>query len=261
MIKKHIITCTVVLTLLVMAKVFAYKMPNAKKCDIKEENITTNTLTKTASKTAEIDGPKLGEAPLSFAKEGLPVGDAKVNHKMKAILAAHTYGNLQTHRLHRKAAEWFPIIEPILAVYGIPNDFKYIPLVEAGLQSGTSSKGARGIWQFMPSTARGYGLKVNGNVDERLNVRKSTIAACKYIKEMYGSLKNWTLVAAAYNVGDGHLRRQMIKQGKHSYYSMKLNRETGGYVYKLISMKQIVENPVRYGYNRSEGLLAYKEVE
>lgn len=258
MIKKHIITCTIVLALLVMAKVFAYQRSNKKVSDIRKENITTNTLTETTSKTKEIEEPKLGEAPLNFAKEALPTGNTKVNNKMKVILAAHTYGNLQTHRLHRKAAEWFPIIEPILAIYGIPNDFKYIPLVESGLQAGTSSKGARGIWQFMPATARGYGLKVNGDVDERLNVRKSTIAACKYIKEMYGSLKNWTLVAAAYNVGDGRLKRQMIKQGKHSYYSMKLNRETGGYVYKLISMKQIVENPARYGYKKKEGLLAYK---
>ena len=108
----------------------------------------------------------------------------------------------------------------------------------------------------MPGTARSYGLKVNGNVDERYNLRKSTIAACKYIKEMYKGLESWTLVAAAYNVGDGRLRKQIDNQNQDNYYKMRLNRETGGYVYKLISMKEIVEDPVRYGYTAPRALLA-----
>jgi membrane-bound lytic murein transglycosylase D len=248
MIKKHIIPCTVILTLLVMAKVFAYTLP------IEKTNLKNNTLPTIVKKAEE---PEFTLAQLEFADETLPLGDARVNGKMRKILSSYAYRNLQTNRLHRKAAEWFPIIEPILAAYGIPNDFKYMPLVESGLQAGTSPKGASGYWQFMPGTARTYGLKVNGKVDERKNLRKSTIAACKYIKELYGIFDSWTLVAAAYNVGDVHMKRQINKQNQDNYFKMKLNRETGGYVYKLISMKEIMENPARNGYASQKALIAY----
>lgn len=253
MIKKHIVPFLVVATLFIMAKVFAYQMPLAQKSLLKEEKLNT-TIPPTVKPVKE---KKSLMAQLNFAKETLPLGDKKVERKMKKILAAHTYGNTQTHRLQRKAAEWFPIIEPILAAYGIPDDFKYLALVESGMQAGVSPKGAAGVWQFMPGTARSYGLKVNGNTDDRYNLRKSTVAACKYIKEMYKGLESWTLVAAAYNVGDGRLRKQINNQNQDNYYKMKLNRETGGYVYKVISMKQIIEHPVRYGYEKPKELLAY----
>ncbi|MET4545131.1 membrane-bound lytic murein transglycosylase D [Pedobacter africanus] len=253
MIKKHIITCTVIIALLVMAKVFAYNMPQAAKSISKDEKSTT----KKDTVTTKIRKPLSLMAQLNFAEESLPLGDTKVERKMKKTLAAHYFSNLQTNSLHRKAAEWFPIIEPILAAYGIPEDFKYVPLVESGLDGGTSPKGAAGFWQFMPGTARMYGLKVNSKVDERKNLRKSTVAAAKYIKELYSIFDSWTLVAAAYNVGDSHMKRQINRQHQDNYFKMKLNRETGGYVYKLISMKEIMEDPVRYGYRAPRALLAY----
>ncbi len=231
-----------------MAKVFAYTLPAVKK------NLKNNTLT---TPVKEAEEAEFTLAQLEFADETLPLGDARINGKMKKILASYAYRHLQTNRLHRKAAEWFPIIEPILAAYGIPNDFKYVPLVESGLQGGTSPKGASGFWQFMPGTARTYGLKVNSNVDERKNLKKSTIAACRYIKELYGIFESWTLVAAAYNVGDVHMKRQINRQNQDNYFKMKLNRETGGYVYKLISMKEIMENPVRNGYANQKAMIAY----
>jgi membrane-bound lytic murein transglycosylase D len=245
MIKKHLIALSIIAMLLIVATVFAYQMPLAQKSLLKEEKFNT-----TITKTEPIEEPTSTMAQLNFAEETLPLGDLKVERKMKKTLAAHSFGNLQTHKLHKKAAAWFPVIEPILAAYGIPNDFKYVALVESGLQGGVSPKGAAGIWQFMPGTARMYGLKVNSNIDERYNLRKATIAACKYIKEMYVGLESWTLVAAAYNVGDGRLKKQINHQKQDNYYKMKLNKETGAYVYKLISMKQIMENPVRYGYKK-----------
>ncbi|PYF70746.1 lytic transglycosylase domain-containing protein [Pedobacter nutrimenti] len=232
-----------------MAKVFAYHMPQAAKSLTKEEKTTPKN-------TLKEEGPESVMAHLNFAEEELPAGDPKVQQKMKKVLAAFSYANLQTNRLHRKAVEWFPVIEPILDDFGIPNDFKYVPLVESGLQEGVSPKGAAGYWQFMPATARTYGLKVNARVDERKNLRKSTIAACKYIKELYGVFGNWTMVAAAYNVGDNHMKKQINRQNQDNYFKMKLNRETAGYVYKLISMKQIMEDPARYGYRAPRELLA-----
>lgn len=256
MIKKHVITCTVIIALLVMAKVFAYNMPHEAKSQSEDDKTTSIKDTITITKKNPV--PLSLMAQLNFAEETLPLGDSRVERKMKTYLSAFSYSRLQTNRLHRKAAEWFPVIEPILAAYGIPEDFKYVPLVESGLREGTSPKGASGFWQFMPGTARIYGLKVNSKVDERRNLRKSTIAAAKYIKELYGIFDSWTLVAAAYNVGDNHMKRQIDRQNQDNYFKMKLNRETAGYVYKLISMKEIVEDPVRYGYRAPRTLLAYK---
>lgn len=254
MIKKHIITCTVIIALLAMAKVFAYNMTRATE-KLSKTNYTT--VEPTTLKTEKIAEPLSLMAQLSFAEESLPLGDSRVERKMKKVLAAHSYKHLQTNSLHRKAQEWFPIIEPILAKYGIPDDFKYVPLVEYGLKGGVSPKGAAGFWQFMPGTARMYGLKINSRVDERKNLKKSTIAAAKYIKELYGIFGSWTLAAAAYNVGDIHMKKQIHRQNQDNYFRMRLNRETGAYVYKLISMKEIMEDPVNHGYVNRKPLLAY----
>lgn len=252
MLKKHLIPLTVILGLLLMAKVFAYKLPT------KVENLKKDYYTKTVNET---DEPVFTIAQLEFANENLPEGDDQVAHKMKRTLASFSYQNLRTDRLHLKAAKWFPVVEPILAKYGIPDDFKYLALVESGLKGGVSPKGAAGYWQFMPATARIYGLKVNSKVDERYDLRKSTIAAAKYIRYLHGKFGNWALAAAAYNVGDGHMRRQMKSQKKDNYFKLRLNRETGAYVYKLISVKEILENPLRNGYKDQKAFVAYKKEE
>jgi membrane-bound lytic murein transglycosylase D len=256
MIKKHVILCTVIIALLVMAKVFAYNMPQATDNLPKKEGKKTR-ITKTTPPPQKVIPPLSQMAKLNFAEETLPAGYVKAERKMKKVLATFNHRKIQTNRLHAKAAEWFPVIEPILAAYGIPEDFKYVPLVESGLNAGVSPKGAAGFWQFMPGTARTYGLKVNSKVDERKNLRKSTIAACKYIKELYGIFDSWTLVAAAYNVGDNHMKKQINRQKQDNYFKMRLNSETGGYVYKLISMKAIVEDPARYGFKAPKSVLAY----
>jgi membrane-bound lytic murein transglycosylase MltF len=184
----------------------------------------------------------------SFANEAIPLRNTSVSKKLKRSLWKHSFSCIQSNILHNKAEQLFPIIEPILKAYGIPNDFKYIPLVETGLCEGTSPKGARGIWQFMPGTARTYGLKVGHGVDERLNVRKSTLAACRYIKELYAEFNSWTLAAAAYNNGSIKLEKVINKQNEDNYFRMHLNKETGIYVYNLIAMKAIITQPEKYGY-------------
>lgn len=243
MIKKHIITCTVILGLLVMAKVFAYNLPKAEKDNVNTTPITLN-------KPLEV-APKSLMERLNFANVSLPLGDLKVEKKMKKILAEHSHKKIQSDKLHKLADKWFPIIEPILAKYGIPDDFKYVPLVESGIKGGVSPKGAAGFWQFMPATARMYGLKVNGKVDERYDLHKSTVAASKYLRDLHNIFGNWALAAAAYNLGDVKLRRQIYAQKEDNYFKMKLNKETGGYVYKLISMKEIIDRPASYGYINS----------
>ncbi|MHB8207116.1 lytic transglycosylase domain-containing protein [Mucilaginibacter sp.] len=237
MIKKHLITCSVMFVLVIISRFAISDAAVSKPIIIATEHSTKFIFAKI--------GPSGG---YNFANEALPVNDARVNKKLRHSIKQHNFLSIQSNVLQFKAQKLFPIIEPILRMYGIPEDFKYIPLVESGLCSGISPKGAAGIWQFMPGTARTYGLKVGHGIDERLNVRKSTIAACKYIKELYGEFNSWTLAAAAYNNGEIKLQRQITKQNQANYFRMHLNRETGVYIYNLIAMKEVISKPVSYGF-------------
>jgi membrane-bound lytic murein transglycosylase D len=193
--------------------------------------------------------PEDTNCDLSFCNEALPVNDAAVTRKLQHSLRKHDYKTIQSNILQTKAIKLFPIIEPILKAYGIPDDFKYMPLVESGLDAGTSSKGARGVWQLMPRTARILGLRVGRKRDERLNLKKATIAACKHIRDLYAEFNSWTLAAAAYNDGDGKIARAIDSQNEDNYFRMHLNHETGTYVYKLVAMKEIISQPEKYGYD------------
>ncbi|MGV3508408.1 MAG: lytic transglycosylase domain-containing protein [Sphingobacteriaceae bacterium] len=256
MIKKHLIACSGLLVIMLSAKLLLYSTP------VKRLNSFSQNVILPFEKEEKKEPIKKSKSQtLTFSNEKLPEGE-KIALKMKKYLIAHNYKRIQTTKLHRKAEEWFPVIVPILKSHGIPEDFKYMPLVESGLASGTSPRGASGYWQFMPGTARSYGLRVNSQIDERQNIRKSTVAACKYLKELHGIFNSWTLAAAAYNIGETNLLRQMAKQGKRNYYKMKLNRETASYVYKLIAMKEIIENPIKHGFvRRSKELLAQEKQE
>src|SRR5690606_39966931 len=193
-------------------------------------------------------------ASLSYANENMPLGDQGIEEKMMHSLREYSYANRRSHRLHRKAKPALNRVAAILRSHGVPEDFKYIPLVESGFASGTTShRGASGYWQFMPATARSFGLRVDNVTDERQDIEKSTIAAAKYLKALYREFNSWTLVAAAFNIGEGRLRRAIDRQHEDNYFRLKLNKETGSYVYKLISMKEIIEHPVLHGYHRSGG--------
>lgn len=248
---KYIVACSLMLVLCVLTKMFGYSYSSTIS------KATTPSL-KSVRYVAENDFLK----HLGFANELLPSGDTRIDKKMKKALKANSYSNLRTLKLHQRSGVWFPIIEPILKKYGVPEDFKYIPLVETGMKRGLySPKGAAGVWQFMPQTARDYGLTVNDTVDERMNVRLATVAAAKYIKDLHRQFDSWTLAAAAYNGGEGRMRRQITKQKQNDYFQLDLNQETGKYVYSLISMKQVIEHPEDYGYKISnpKKLLAYQQ--
>ena len=126
----------------------------------------------------------------------------------------------------KRAAKYFPIIEPILQENGIPDDFKYLAVIESGLTHVVSPAGAEGFWQFMPQTARDYGLEVNGDIDERLHLIKATESAAAYLIDAYAEFGNWTLAAAAYNAGVQRIKSSLEKQQTKSYYDLHLNEET-----------------------------------
>jgi hypothetical protein len=150
--------------------------------------------------------------------------------------------------MFKRAYRWFPVIEPILKANSIPDDAKYIALIESGFENTASPAGASGFWQLMKATAESYGLEINSEIDERYSVEKATVAACKYLKTAYGKYKNWTLAAASYNMGMKAVDDALAAQQVTTYYDLYLNKETIRYVYRILAVKAIFQNPVKYGF-------------
>ncbi|MDR3628630.1 MAG: lytic transglycosylase domain-containing protein [Ignavibacteriaceae bacterium] len=186
---------------------------------------------------------------LEFAGERVPVENFEVKERIEREFLVNTYWYSATLLGIKRANRWFPVIEPILQKYKIPDDFKYVPVIESNLYNSVSQASAVGFWQLTEDVARKYGLEVDEEVDERYNVEKSTEAACQYLIDAYGIFKSWTLVAASYNMGKNGLQKQIEKQKVKNYYNLLLSDETSRYVARLIAMKEIFLRPEKYGYN------------
>ena len=191
----------------------------------------------------QIKIPHLLPEEINFCGELVPMNDQKISGRMKVAIHKARFTRHESLTIKLKMRKWFPVIAPILKKYNIPNDFKYIPLVESGFTNSVSNRGAGGFWQLMQGTAMQYGLVVNDSTDERLNVKKCTVAACKYIRDIHKQLGSWTLTAAAFNMGLGGLQNKVDSQNKRDYYHLKLNAETAKYVYKTLAFKEILETP------------------
>ena len=186
---------------------------------------------------------------LNFADEPMPLSDPDVYERMDRELLVNTYWQSNGLLMFKRAQKYFPIIEPILKKHGIPDDFKYLAVIESGLTNAVSPAGARGVWQIMPATAKENGLEVNENVDERYNLEKSTEVACKYLLQSKRSLGSWTLAAAAYNAGNTGISRRLKEQNVNGYYDLLLGEETGRYMFRIVALKEIMNNPKTYGFN------------
>ncbi|MDR0747963.1 MAG: lytic transglycosylase domain-containing protein [Tannerellaceae bacterium] len=164
-------------------------------------------------------------------------------------ISSFTYFHSTVLLLFKRANCVFPVIEPILKANGIPDDFKYLAVIESHLDPRVSSPArAVGTWQFMESTAKQYGLTVTPTVDERCDVEKSTLAACKYLKEAYRKYGSWFDVAASYNGGMGRISGELSKQQEDSAFDLWLVQETTRYPYRIMAIKQVFENPYKYGF-------------
>lgn len=186
---------------------------------------------------------------LSFCGEKVPVEDRDVLERLDRELLVNTYWQSNSMLYHKRANKWFPIIEPVLKANGVPEDFKYLALVESGLMNVVSPAGAEGFWQLLERTAQEYGLEVNSEVDERYHVEKATEAACKYLNEAYDRYESWTLAAASYNMGMRGVERQLKRQQADTYYDLLLNSETSRYLFRILAAKEILENPTKYGFH------------
>jgi hypothetical protein len=189
-----------------------------------------------------------------FADERVPLEMFNIRERYERELLSNTYFHSNTMVLLKRSKRWFPVIEPILQKYGVPEDFKYLCVIESNLSNVVSPAGAAGFWQFMKSTAQEYGLEINKEIDMRYNVELETEAACKYFLKAYERFGSWTLVAAAYNAGSSRVSKFMKEQGVTSYYDMLMAEETERYVFRIIAIKTIFENPEKYGIYVSNSL-------
>ena len=185
---------------------------------------------------------------LDFAGENVPINDPDVYERLDREFLVNTYWQSNGLLLLKRANKYFPIIEPILKRNNIPDDFKYLALIESGLTNAVSPSGASGFWQFMKAAAQEYGLEVNEQVDERYHIEKSTQAACDYLNKAKRSTGSWTMAAAAYNAGVSGMKKQAEFQQTDNYYELWLNNETYRYVFRILAVKEIMKHPRKVGF-------------
>jgi hypothetical protein len=202
---------------------------------------------------------------LNFANEDVPLENFDVRESLDREMLIVANFHSQELLYLKKTNRYFSIIEPILKKNDIPDDFKYLALAESGfLDKIVSPAGAVGIWQFMKDAAIQYGLEVNEEVDERYHIEKATEAACKYLRHSFEQYKSWTMVAASYNAGITGMNRQINVQDSRNYYDLLLNEETSRYLFRILSLKLVIGDPVKYGFKISEEekypIIPFKEV-
>ena len=185
---------------------------------------------------------------LNLAGERVPIEKKDIRERMDRELLVNTYWQSNGLLLMKRANKYFPILEPLLKKYGLPDDFKFLALAESAFTDETSSAGAAGIWHFMKRTGKEYGLEINKNVDERYHIEKSTKVAAAYLKKSKERFNSWTLAAAAYNAGNYGIHKQLEKQQVTNYYDALLANETERYIFRIIALKEVISNPKKYGF-------------
>ena len=190
---------------------------------------------------------------VTFAGQSFPVSRFDIREALDRELLVNSYFHSQTIRFIKLAPRYFSVIEPILEEKGIPDDIKYLAVAESNLNpKAVSPAGAVGFWQFMKVTGIEYGLEINSEVDERYHVEKATRAASDYLLKSFRTFKNWFVVAAAYNSGNGFIQTQIARQKSGSYFDLTFGEETERYVFRVIALKLVLEHPEHYGFRVDE---------
>lgn len=194
-----------------------------------------------------------------FAGDTVRFDRADLRERMDREIVAFCYSHTNSTLMIKRANRFFPQIEPLLRAAGVPDDLKYLMVIESNVDpKAVSTAGAAGFWQFMKTTAQGYGLVVNNEVDERYNTEKATLAACKYLKEAYAKYKDWLTAAASYNSGQGNITKRLSDQRRKSAMDLWLVEETSRYMFRILAAKMYFENPESFGFSFTrEGLYPY----
>ncbi|CAN5526653.1 lytic transglycosylase domain-containing protein [soil metagenome] len=187
-------------------------------------------------------------AVIDFAGENAPLKMFDVRERLDREINVNTYWQSQTIFYLKRAARWFPVIEPILKQNGVPDDFKYVAVAESGLMNSISNMQAVGFWQFLEGTGKENNLVITDEVDERYSVEKSTEAACLFFLRAKAQFGSWTLAAAAFNMGTVALQSQVDKQLEKNFYDLLLNDETFRYLFRILAIKEIMEHKTAYGF-------------
>lgn len=185
---------------------------------------------------------------LSFCREEVPLDNIFVREALDRELTSIMYQHGTTFQILKKSWRFFPEIEQYLKEYGAEDDLKYLAVAESALSDVVSPAKAAGFWQFMPKTAKEYGLIVTEEWDERYDLKKATRAAVEYLKASYSRFGDWALTCAAYNCGEAGVKKQMANQECKDYWSLNINSETSRYVYRILAYKILMENPQQYGF-------------
>lgn len=185
---------------------------------------------------------------LNFADEKISLSSPDLKERLDRELLVNTYWQSNMLLLLKRANKYFPTIEKILKEEGVPSDLKYLSVIESGLENAISPAGAKGFWQIMRTTGKEYGLEVNSNVDERYHIELSTRMAAKYLKKAKNKFGSWTLAVASYNRGIRGIQRNLNQQKVENYFDLRLGKETSRYVFRVLAVKEIIENPMKYGY-------------
>lgn len=201
----------------------------------------------TAGLSQRVESIPLRDA-YDFAGEALPIDNFDVAERLDRELMTNSYWHSSTLQLIKLAHRYFPVIEPILAKNGVPDDFKYLAVAESGLRNVTSPAGAKGFWQFMPATGREYDLEINREVDERYHLEKATQAACEYLLDKYRRTNSWITTAAMYNAGEARINGYLNEMRADHYFDLNLGEETARYVFRLVAMKEILRDPEHFGF-------------
>lgn len=194
-----------------------------------------------------------------FAGQKIRFDRADLRERMDRELVAFTYSHNLSTLMIKRANRLFPEIEPILKRMGVPDDLKYLMVIESNLDpQSVSAAGAAGLWQFTQGTGREYGLEVNDNIDERYNTVKATEAACRFLLKAYGKYQNWMTVAASYNGGQQGMDRRIEQQHQSNAMDMWLVDETSRYMFRILAAKMMFENPSLFGFKfKREDLYPY----
>ncbi len=252
-IKSKILKTTLLIILVAAIPVLLFQNFIAKG---KIENFSTNS---TFQNEYKIISPNIPEE-LEFCDERVPLYNFEVYERLDREFIVNTYWHSMMILTIKRANRWFPVIEPILAKYNIPDDFKFLCVTESTLLNLVSPSNAVGFWQFLKSSGQELGLEINDEIDERYNVEKSTEAACKYLQSAYSKFGNWTMAAASYNMGKSGIDDQIFRQKTNNYYNLVLNEETSRYIFRVIATKIMMNNPKEYGFDIKEEEL-YKPFE
>lgn len=189
---------------------------------------------------------------MNFCGERVPLDRFYVRESLERELLVNSYRHASTLLVLKRTTRWFPVIEPILRKNGLPDDFKYLAMIESELTNAVSPSKAVGFWQFLEGTGKQYGLEIYKEVDMRYHQEKETQAACEFLNDLYRRFGSWTLAAAAYNCGGGRISRTIEEQQVRSYYDMLLPAETERYVYRILALKLITQDPEKYGFHISD---------